>query len=151
MIVTKPNAGTFPWYASTYTNNGTTTISIAPGGSYILTNTSDLFKFPFLSTTSVPQITTWRKVNAPAAGSSNSTFTPVSSNVAWALGGAQVFDYLTVTVYNGGQFLGNGGIGENSFFSTNPLLSTPAGNWVANYVKIVNGNLIEYTVTFNNN
>ena len=152
MIVTKPNAGTFPWYASTYTNNGTNTISIAPGGSYILTNTADLFKFPFLSTTSVPQITTWRKVNAPAAGSSNSTFTPVSSNVAWALGGAQIFDYIDFGVFNGTFYQGGGKMGVIGQYVTGPsLTSQPQGNWKVTYVGMGSGNLIEYTVTFTNN
>ena len=117
-----------------------------------MTNTADLFKFPFLSTTSVPQITTWRKVNAPAASSSNSTFTPVSSNVAWALGGAQIFDYIDFGVFNGTFYQGGGKVGELGIFVASfTLQSNPMGNWKAVYSKLVNVNLIEYTITFTNN
>ena len=52
-------------------------ITIAPGDSYILENTSQVFRFPFNSPASVPYITTWERLNSPTASA-----TSVSSNTA---------------------------------------------------------------------
>lgn len=76
IVVTKPPTGIYPWFASVTP----ATITIPAGGQYILQNNSNIYRFPFLSPSSTPQITNWRKVIQSTGG--NGSFTNVTSQVA---------------------------------------------------------------------
>lgn len=143
MVATKHVTDPFPWCASVAPSS----ISIAPGDSYIMENTSNIYRFPFNSSVSSPVMTNWRRVIAPVPPSQNSTWTNISSASAWTLGTSQIFDYITFGVNGGTE--GSGSIGEPSFWVTaNPLTNTTHG-WQAIYdVSYVTSTLIFNTVVF---
>lgn len=60
-------------------------ISIPPGGSFTLENTSNVFRFPFESPTSIPYIDKWERLNSPSSGM------VLTSPIAWSFGNSQVF------------------------------------------------------------
>ena len=80
-IITKPTASTYPEYHSK-----PALITIPPGGSFTLENTSNVYRFPFYVTGN--PIATWQRLNSP----SSTTFVP--STAAWTLGISQVFSNL---------------------------------------------------------
>ena len=141
IITTKPATGIYPWFGSTQPSS----ITINPGGSYVLQNNSNIYRFPFNSPTSSPFITTWRRSVQSTGG--NGSFTSVSSNTAWTLGNGQFFNYLQFNVNNGLQ--GGGNIGESGFFvPSNPLVNNTY-NWQADYVlDNIRSTLIFNTVVF---
>lgn len=141
-VFTKPLTSDFPWCASVSPNY----ISINPGDSYILENSSNLYRFPHLSPNSIPQITNWRRVLAPTVPGGNSNWSNITSNTAWILGNNQYFNYLDFSVYNGTSFNGNANIGNISFWvSTNPV-SNFTYLWEAAYDNYTSGNTIIDTV-----
>ena len=79
------------------------TITIPPGGTYILQNTSNVFRFPFNSPTSVPFVNVWERLNA------NGTITfNLASNTAWIAGNSQVF--YNLKFFDGANILREAGI-----------------------------------------
>ena len=110
-------------------------ITIPPGGSYILENTSQVFRFPFNSPNSSPFITKWDRNNANGTTTNN-----VPSNVAWVAGNSQVF-------FNLKYFDGNGvlrEIGVNQSFEPTP------GFFVDSTTDQVSPNVWFYTIVFYN-
>ena len=137
IIVTKPPTGIYPWFASVTP----ATITIPAGGQYIMQNNSNIYRFPFLSTTSTPQITNWRKVVQSTGG--NGSFTNVTSQVAWPLGNSQSFNYLSFTVNNG--TLGGGNIGE----PTGSNVTNSTNHWAVDYdASFITSTLIFNTIVF---
>ncbi len=90
-IITKPNSSaTYPEFHSKPFRS----ITILPGGSFTLENTSNIFKFPFESPASIPYISDWERLN------SASSSTALTSPVAWSLSASnsQVFTSLIFEV-----------------------------------------------------
>jgi hypothetical protein len=88
-IITKPNSSaTYPEFHS----KPFWSITIPPGGSYVLVNTANIYRFPFHSPSSSPYINTWERLNSPTSS------TILSSSVAWSLGNSQVFTSLIFEV-----------------------------------------------------
>jgi hypothetical protein len=81
-IITRTNTSGYPEYHSKPFG----VVNIPPGGSYILQNTSNVFRFPFESPTSVPYINKWER-----AASASGPYTIQTSPAAWFLGNSQVF------------------------------------------------------------
>ncbi|CAM3810279.1 hypothetical protein FLGE108171_15600 [Flavobacterium gelidilacus] len=80
-IFTKPTAGMYPEFHSKPYGG----ITILPGDSYILENTTNVFRFPFNSPSSIPFINIWERLN------SATSVTNLNSNIAWTLGNSQVY------------------------------------------------------------
>ena len=63
-IITKPNSlSTYPEFHSKPYG----AVTIPPGGSYTLVNTTNVFKFPFQSPTSIPYINKWERLNSASS------------------------------------------------------------------------------------
>ena len=143
MIVTKPASGLYPWCASV----SPSVIDIAPGGSYILENTANIYRFPFYSPGSSTVITNWRRVVAPVPPSTNATFTNMTSASLWPLGTGQFFDYISFNVNYGAAGFGN--IGELSFWVPSTTIANYSNNWGADYVAdYPAANVIFNTIVF---
>jgi hypothetical protein len=111
-------------------------ITVAPvTGSYILTNSLDLYRFPFHSPTSSPYLSNWDRIN-----SATSTTTGIPSTTAWTFGAPQVFDSLLFTI--GGN--------DYKVSVSNPLITGPGGSWTAlyDYYDDPFSDIIIYTVLF---
>jgi hypothetical protein len=128
MIATKPTSGTYPWCASVTPSP----ITIAPGDSYILENTANVYRFPFYSPLSSTVITNWRRVSAPIPPSQNASFVNMTSAQLWPLGNGQFFDYISFNVNSGAAGLGN--IGELSFWVPSTTIANTTYHWGADYV-----------------
>lgn len=94
-----------------------TVIPILAGNSYILENTSNIYRFPFLSPLSTPTISWMRDGIA------------LSNTAAWVLGNAQVFDKMI--------------FGTNNYNVIGPASPSASGSWAgtgwtADYETIVN-------------
>ena len=132
-IITRAISGTsfvLPEYHSKPFGN----ITIAPGGSYVLENTSYPLRFPFNSPASVPYISIWERNNT------NGTTSMLASNSAWALGNSQVF--FNLKFFDGANILRE--VGE-----TNPTpapFSTGITAEYSYYQDPVNTNIKIYTV-----
>lgn len=85
-IVTHPTTGGYPEFSNKWYGG----FDIAPGNIYVLENTSNVYRFPFYSPTSIPYMTQWQRLNSP------SSVTMLPSNNAWVLGNNQVFYRLHV-------------------------------------------------------
>jgi hypothetical protein len=94
-------------------------VSIPPGGSYILYNASNIYRFPYVSPASSPTIPTWERLNS----ASSSTY--LASAVAYPLGTSQVFKELFFFV--GGAY--------NNISVTSPTLPLQPGGWQADYIE----------------
>ena len=134
-IITKPNTtATYPEYHSK--PNGL--ITIAPGGSYILENTTapvNTLRFPFLSTANYLPI--WERANSATSS------TIQTSNVAWPLGNAQVFTRMLFYVgssYNLGPDVGTS---ATSYSIPNWVNGT---GWQADYDCYILGTQQIYTI-----
>lgn len=134
-IITKPNTSvTYPEYHSK--PNGL--ITIAPGGVYILENTTapvNTLRFPFLSTANY--LPKWERAN-----SSSSTVIQ-TSNVAWPLGNAQVFTRMLFYVGSSYNLLPTVPISTTSY-SMSP--SVAGSGWQADYDFFILGSLQIYTI-----
>jgi|GEM_PF-2308976 len=143
MIATKPPSGIYPWCASVTPSP----ITIPPGGTYILENTANIYRFPFYSPASSPFITNWRRVVAPVPPSQNATFTNMTSQALWPLGTSQFFDYISFNVNSAAA--GSGNIGELSFWVTSTTIINTTHHWGADYVAdYPAANVIFNTIVF---
>lgn len=134
-IITKPNtSATYPEYHSK--PNGL--ITIPPGGSYTLENTTspvNLVRFPFLST--ADYLPTWERLN------SSSSTTLQASNLAWPLGNAQVFSSMLFYVGLSYNLLPTVPISTTSY----TISSIVAGSgWQADYDFYTSGTVQIYTI-----
>lgn len=95
-----------------------TVITIAPGGSYILENTSNIYRFPFLSPSTTPVIN-WMRDGVP-----------LTNAAAWVLGNAQVFDKMVFGTSGSYNVIG----------PASPSVGGSSGGtaWTADYETIVN-------------
>ena len=133
-IITKPNtSATYPEYHSKI--NGL--ITIAPGGMYILENTTapvNTLRFPFLSTANF--LPNWERLN------SASSSTIQTSNVAWSLGNAQVFTRMLFYVGSSYNLL-SAPISTTSYSLTPAVLGS---GWQADYDFYISGSVQIYTI-----
>jgi hypothetical protein len=134
-IITKPNtSATYPEYHSK--PNGL--ITIAPGGEYILENTTtpvNTLRFPFLSTANYLPI--WERAN------SASSTTIQASNVAWPLGNAQVFTRMLFYVGSSYNLLPTVPISTASYSISPAVLGS---GWQADYDFYILGSVQIYTI-----
>lgn len=134
-IITKPNtSATYPEYHSK--PNGL--ITIAPGGSYILENTTapvNTLRFPFLSTANF--LPNWERLNS----ATNSVIQ--ASNVAWPFGNAQVFTRMLFYVGSSYNLLPSVPISSTSY-SISPAVS--GSGWQADYDFYIAGTQQIYTI-----
>jgi hypothetical protein len=95
-----------------------TIINIPPSGSYILENSSNIYRFPFLSPSTTPVISWMRDGIA------------LSNTAAWVLGNAQVFDKMIFSTTGNYNVIG----------VASPSASGSSGGtaWTADYQMIVN-------------
>lgn len=132
-IITKPNtAAIYPEYHSK--PNGL--LTIAPGGSYILENTTapiNTVRFPFLSTANF--LPNWERLNSASA----SVIQP--SNVAWSLGNAQVFTRMLFYVGSSYNLLPTVPTGATS---VSPAVT--GSGWQADYDCYISGTTQIYTI-----
>lgn len=119
-------ASTYPRFKSNYGTAPTNLIQIPAGTTYILQcSPASVTRFPFLSPTSTPQITSWRRL-LTATG----TWTAVTSAAtSSAYGNTQIFDFLKTQVGPSGS-LGGGNL--------RPIVTTP-NNWTFYNWNSVNG------------
>lgn len=134
-IITKPDTSTiYPEYHSK--PNGL--ITIAPGGTYILENTTapvNTLRFPFLST--VDYLPNWERLN------SSSSSVIQTSNVAWSLGNAQVFTRMLFYVDSSYNLLPTVPISTTSY-SISPAVT--GSGWQADYDFYISGSVQIYTI-----
>lgn len=106
---TPPTTVTYPVFKSNYGTAPNNIIHIPAGTTYILQcSPASITRFPFLSPSSVPQITSWRR-KLTAAG----TWTAVTSAAtSSAYGNTQVFDFMKTQVGPNGT-LGGGNLRPN--------------------------------------
>lgn len=115
-IATKPaGATTYPEFHSKPSG----LVSIPPGGSYTLVNTSQIYRFPLYSPSSSPFIPTWERLTSPTPG------TNMSSIAAWPLATSQVFKQLFFYV----------GSDYNSISVVSPTVPLQPNGWQADYVE----------------
>ena len=141
-IFTKPLTSDFPWCASV----SPSFISIDPGDSYVLENTSNIYRFPFYSPNSPTLITNWRRVLEPATPGGNSNWSNITSNTAWVLGNNQYFNYLEFSMYSGNQYNGSGYIGNLNFWVTANPLTNATYQWEIIHDNFTNGTTIIDTI-----
>lgn len=129
-IVTNAS-GAYPEFSASFGAPGM--ITLTPGASYTLQNTSSTTRFPFESPSSVPYIPSWYRNTSPTA------VTLMPSPAAWVLGNPQVFDTLRFRVVDSS---GNGSFGTVS--TTSPAATGPG--WDALYDMSSIPPAITYTV-----
>lgn len=122
-IVTNAS-GTYPEFHS----KSFAIITLAPGDSYILQNTSNPFRFPFDSPTSSPYIANWERLDSPTSS------TVMTSFNAWLIGSNQDFDRMLFALGGTGYSIG----------TTNPSLT--GSGWNAIYQP--SSNPTTYTIVF---
>ncbi|MGX7667523.1 hypothetical protein [Flavobacterium pedocola] len=116
-IITRPVGTTYPEFHSKPFGN----IPLGPTSaqtSYVLENTSNVYRFPFNSPSSSPVITTWERLSSP------STVTTFTSNGAWVLGNAQEFYKL--------KYFDNDNI-LREIDANNPIYTSPTYGWTIEY------------------
>ncbi|MEO4005166.1 MULTISPECIES: hypothetical protein [unclassified Flavobacterium] len=100
-LYTESNTGGYPWFI----NNQATGITIAPGDTFTLENTTSTTRFPFDSPNSSPYIDSWKRIQM--SGGSWTTMT--AANVYAAYGNGQRFHTIKFDVQPdlSGGYIGN--------------------------------------------
>jgi len=92
----------YPLFLNSSAQRGGSFITVNPGDSYVLENTANPNKFPFVSIGNTPQLNTWKR-ESTATSSTN-----VSSTVAFTTATSQVFHYTKFVLTGSGGSVGGG-------------------------------------------